>query len=225
MSCGLPTISIPATNDPSNITFPGGASLTFFNNFETGSTPLSEIQSAVAPLAPLMNTVSSVTSIFDLLQTLITDPLAAPAKVAETGEKVGKLAAIAPQISLPATIVGIIDAIVGFLQKAITQLENLVLQNQRAEEVAARAAELGDACLSQIADNSKAAISTETDNVSTTLGASNGLIGILNLLMSIIGLGPVGDLSSMSGLAISLVVAPLAAFIGILLAVRSIIPV
>ena len=213
MTCPL----IPELPDPQRLTLPGGVSIEHLDL-------ASVVQPALTPLMPAFDIINAVLAIFDVLKA-IPDPFAIAEAIANLAEKIAKLMGLIPQLSLPLTVVGLVDLVIGVLTEArdvLVQLQEQVAAVTAAEE---RAEELGDDALAEIAACAMANIEQEAANVGKRLGALGSLIGILNLFMGMIGGPEVPDLSSLGGKPLDEVVEPLDVLVETLESVRSAIPI
>ena len=101
-------LEIPELGDPPVITLPGGVSIQQFNLMEA-------IQPALTPLMPVFDIIDTVVAVFNCVKAIPDslgpppDPTALAACIPELAEKVSKLLKLIPQLSLPYTIIGIID--------------------------------------------------------------------------------------------------------------------
>ncbi len=101
-------IEIPEIPDPFQITLPGGVTMEHINLMEV-------IQPALTPLVPLFNIIDTVVAVFNCIKAIPDtlgpppDPTAIAACIPELAEKVNALLRLIPQLSLPYTIIGIID--------------------------------------------------------------------------------------------------------------------
>src|SRR5690606_27463272 len=107
--------------------------------------------------------------------------------IPELAEKVAKLLRLIPQLSLPFTIIGIIDLIIDTLRQARTQLLHLQAQMQQILGAIDRATDLDDAGLMAITSCAQANVAQEAANVGKSLAALGKLIGLLNLFLGMIG--------------------------------------
>lgn len=232
MPTDLPLLSIPAVPNPQSITLPGGVRLDVINLLRPGQTPGQAIQPALAPLLPIFDIVSAVTSMFDLMKS-ITEAIGDPSKLAELPDKIAAVASLVanllsllPQVALPQTIIDIIDIVIDILEQALAQIEIIQLAAEAVTLVSARAAELGDPQLQQVADTSQDNLTREIDNLSTTLNSAGSLLGILSTFLSAIGVSEtVPDLSSLSGVSVEEISEPIRVIIRVLRTIRGAIPV
>ena len=213
MTCPL----IPELPDPQRLTLPGGVSIEHLDL-------ASVVQPALTPLMPAFDIINAVLSVFDVLKA-IPDPFAIAEAIANLAEKIAKLMGLIPQLSLPMTVVGLVDLVIGVLTEArdvLVQLQEQVATVTAAEE---RAKELDDDVLAEIAACAMANIEQEAANLGKRLGALGSLIGILNLFLGMIGGPEVPDLSSLGGKPLDEVLEPLDALVETLESVRSAIPI
>ena len=120
-------LEIPELGDPPVITLPGGVSIQQFNLMEA-------IQPALTPLMPVFDIIDTVVAVFNCVKAIPDslgpppDPTALAACIPELAEKVSKLLKLIPQLSLPYTIIGIIDLVIDTLRQARDQLLHLQQQ-------------------------------------------------------------------------------------------------
>jgi hypothetical protein len=142
-------LEIPELGDPPVITLPGGVSIQQFNLMEA-------IQPALTPLMPVFDIIDTVVAVFNCVKAIPDslgpppDPTALAACIPELAEKVSKLLKLIPQLSLPYTIIGIIDLVIDTLRQARDQLLHLQQQMQQILGAIDRATELEDAGLMAI---------------------------------------------------------------------------
>lgn len=137
---------IPEIPDPFSITLPGGVSMESINLME-------QIQPALTPLMPIFDTVVAVFNCIKAIPDTLgppPDPTVLAACIPELAEKVAKLLKLIPQLSIPLTIIGIIDLIIDTLRQARTLLLHLQAQMQQITGAIDRATDLEDAGLMAI---------------------------------------------------------------------------
>ncbi len=216
-------ISIPPTPDPQRLTLPGGVTIEHLELIDV-------IQPALTPLMPLFNVLETVLALFDAVKAVPDsigpppDPGALIEALQKVAEKVANLLRLVPQLSLPLTIVGLLDLILHTLSRARDVLVDLQARAEALSAAEERARELGDAKLLEIAACARANIEQEAANLGKSLGALGALIGVLNIFTSMVGAPGVPDLSSLSGEALDTVVAPLDAVVEVLEGVRAAVP-
>jgi hypothetical protein len=174
------------------------------------------IQPALTPLMPLFDIIDTVVAVFNCVKAIPDslgpppDPTALAACIPELAEKVAKLLRLIPQLSLPYTIIGIIDLVIDTLRQARSQLMHLQQQMQQI---------LGATSCAQ------ANVAQEAANVGKSLASLGKLIGILNIFLGIVGGPEVPDLSNLAGRPLDDVIPPIDAIIEALQTVRSAVPV
>jgi len=217
-------LEIPEIPDPFAITLPGGVTMQKINLMQA-------IQPALTPLMPLFDIIDTVVAVFNCIKAIPDslgpppDPTALAACIPELAEKVSKLLRLIPQLSLPYTIIGIIDLVIDTLRQARSQLVNLQQQMQQILGAIDRATELEDAGLMAITSCAQANVAQEAANVGKALASLGKLIGILNIFLGLVGAPEVPDLSNLAGRPLDDVLAPIDASIKVLENVRSAVPV
>ena len=217
-------LEIPEIPDPLSITLPGGVTIQQINLMQA-------IQPALTPLMPLFDIIDTVVAVFNCVKAIPDslgpppDPTALAACIPELAEKVAKLLRLIPQLSLPYTIIGIIDLVIDTLRQARSQLMHLQQQMQQILGAIDRATELEDAGLMAITSCAQANVAQEAANVGKSLASLGKLIGILNIFLGIVGGPEVPDLSNLAGRPLDDVIPPIDAIIEALQTVRSAVPV
>ncbi len=217
-------IEIPEIPAPFNLTLPGGIEIEHINLMEV-------IQPALTPLVPLFNIIDTVVAVFNCIKAIPDtlgpppDPTAIAACIPELAEKVNALLRLIPQLSLPYTIIGIIDLVIDTLRQARDQLLHLQQQMQQILGAIDRATELEDAGLMAITSCAQANVATEAANVGKALASLGKLIGILNIFLGMVGAPEVPDLSNLAGRPLDEVLPPIDAIVKALQDVRGAIPV
>ena len=217
-------IEIPEIPDPFQITLPGGVTMEHINLMEV-------IQPALTPLVPLFNIIDTVVAVFNCIKAIPDtlgpppDPTAIAACIPELAEKVNALLRLIPQLSLPYTIIGIIDLVIDALRQARTQLLHLQAQMQQITGAIDRATDLDDAGLMAITSCAQANVAQEAANVGKSLAALGKLIGLINLFMGMVGGPEIPDLSNLAGRPLDDVVPPLNAIVDALKTARDAVPV
>jgi hypothetical protein len=217
-------LEIPEIPDPLAITLPGGVTMQQINLMQA-------IQPALTPLMPLFDIIDTVVAVFNCVKAIPDslgpppDPTALAACIPELAEKVAKLLRLIPQLSLPYTIIGIIDLVIDTLRQARSQLMHLQQQMQQILGAIDRATDLEDAGLMAITSCAQANVAQEAANVGKALASLGKLIGILNIFLGIVGAPEVPDLSNLAGRPLDDVIPPIDAIIESLQTVRSAVPV
>ncbi len=217
-------IEIPEIPDPFAITLPGGITMESINLME-------QIQPALTPLVPLFDIIDMIVAVFNCVKAIPDtlgpppDPTVLAACIPELAEKVSKLLKLIPQLSLPYTIIGIIDLVIDTLRQARTQLLHLQAQMQQILGAIDRATDLDDAGLMAITSCAQANVAQEAANVGKSLAALGKLIGLLNLFLGMVGGPEVPDLSDLAGTPLDEAIPPIDAIIETLQGVRDAVPV
>ncbi|MCK9521455.1 MAG: hypothetical protein M0R76_00215 [Proteobacteria bacterium] len=217
-------IEIPEIPDPFNLTLPGGIQIEHINLMEV-------IQPALTPLVPIFDIIDTVVAVFNCIKAIPDtlgpppDPTAIAACLPDLAEKVAKLLKLIPQLSIPLTIIGLIDLVIDTLLRARSEIMHLQQQMQQILGVIDRATNLDDAGLMAIAQCAQANVAQEAANVGKSLAALGKLIGLINLFMGMVGGPEIPDLSNLAGRPLDDVVPPLNAIVDALKTARDAVPV
>lgn len=182
------TASLPAAREPFVLTLPGGVELRDLD-------PVRVAQPALTPLAPLFNVLDAVVAIFDCVRAVPEsfgpppDPSALVSAIADAARKVARLLGLVPQLSLPRTLLGLVDLLLGVLDELVAALRQLVDRLAVVSRAEERARELGDENLVRILGVARANVATEAAQLGARLGAASGVFGLLRILMALVG-GP-----------------------------------
>ena len=217
-------IEIPEIPDPFDLTLPGGINIEHINLMEV-------IQPALTPLVPFFDMIDTIVAIFNCVKAIPDtlgpppDPTVLAACLPDLAEKVNKLLKLIPQLSLPYTIIGLLDLVIDTLLRARTELLHLQQQVVQILGVIDRATDLDDAGLMAIAQCAQANVAQEAANVGKSLAALGKLIGLINLFMGMVGGPEIPDLSNLAGRPLDDVVEPLDAIVDALKTARDAVPV
>lgn len=217
-------LQIPALTPPQQLTLPGGARIEHLDLAQV-------VQPALTPLMPVFNLVDAVVAAFDCIKAIPEtigpppDPTALASAIPKLAQKVGKLLGLVPQLSLPLTIVGLIDLLIDTLRKTRDQLEHLVASLEAVSAASARALELDDAGLADIALCAEANVAREAANIGKSLGAMGSLVALLNVFLGMVGAPEVPDLSSLAGQPLDQALEPLDGLVRVLEAARAMVPI
>ncbi|RJS13756.1 hypothetical protein DRW03_35910 [Corallococcus sp. H22C18031201] len=217
-------IHIPPLPEAPTLTLPGGATLQHHQLLQA-------VQPALAPLTPLFDILGAVLAIAEVVKAIPDalgpppDPTAIAAALPKLAEKVSKLLRLVPQLSVPYTVVGVIDIVLGELGSARARLVHLKLRMSSVAQARQRAVQLGDVGLLAVAGCAEANVAQEAANVGKALAALSQLMVLLNVLLGMVGGPQVPDFSSLEGSAQEEALAPLDAIVRTLEQVRAAIPV
>jgi len=163
-------------------------------------------QPALAPLVPLFDILDVVVGIHRVLEAIPDailgtppDPSEVAARLAELAGKMPRLLQLVPQFSVPVMAVRLVDAAIGELERARSQLQGILVLLERVRAAAGRGAELGDEDLLRLATCAEEDAATATGNAVRALGAVQGVLSILGPLLALIGGPQLPDLSSLDG--------------------------
>jgi len=192
-------IHLPSTPAPQELVMPGGATL-------RAQDLIGAAQPALAPLAPLFDILDVVLGIHRVLEAIPDailgtppDPTEVAARLAELAGKMPRLLQLVPQFSVPVMAVRLVDAAIGELERARSQLQGILVLLERVRAAAGRGAELGDEDLLRLATCAEEDAATATGNAVRALGAVQGVLSILGPLLALIGGPQLPDLSSLDG--------------------------
>ncbi len=217
-------LDIPALDDPFGIELPGGITIERINLMEV-------IQPALAPLVPLFDVVDTIVAVYNCMKAIPDslgpppDPTAIAICIPELGEKVAKLLRLIPQLSLPYTLIGLIDLVIATLRQAKRELHHLQLQLQQILGAIDRATNLEDAGLMAITSCAEANVGQEAANVGWMLASLGKLIGLINLFMDLAGGPKVPDLSDLAGMPLDDAIPAIDALIDQMKGIRDQVPV
>ena len=216
-------LRIPTLPDPMRLTLPGGPSIEHINLLQV-------VQPALTPLMPIFNIIDAVVAAFECIKAIPQtigpppDPTALATAIPELAQKVSRLLGLVPQLSLPLTIVGLIDLLVDTLGKTRDQLEHLQKHLESVSAASARAVELDDPGLLDIALCAEANVAREAANIGKALGSLGQLIALMNVFLGMVGGPEIPDLSDLSGKPIDEALAPLDALVTTLEQARAAVP-
>jgi hypothetical protein len=226
-----------AVIDGSCIRFPGGAEICF--NF--GRIPsdegeairglLAQANTALAPLAPIFNIIDAIVAIFDCVSAVPDaivelDPVGLFECAPNMAEKVGKLAGLIPQLSLPALLVDLLELLIKQLQDLRAGLRRVALYQAEVIAAGLAAAEPGAVGLRLAVDCAQSDIDAELIYFNEMNGGLNRLIGVIGVLLKPFGIDlseALGEITDIENIETTL--APIDALIDVLTVTRSVIPI
>lgn len=217
-------VHIPSLPAPQRLTLPGGASIEHLDLLQV-------VQPALTPLMPAFDIIEAVVAAFECIKAIPKtigpppDPTALASAIPKLAQKVGRLLGLVPQLSLPLTIVGLIDLLIDTLAKTRDQLEHLMKRLEAVSAASALAIELDDPGLADIAQCAQANVAQEAANIGKHLGSLGALVSLLNVFLGMVGGPEVPDLSSLGGKPLDQALAPLDELVSVLQAARAMVPV
>lgn len=147
------------------------------------------VNAALAPLAPVFKIIDAVMSLQKFVKAvpkLVTSPGKVVKAAGEVVKKIAALAPILPQVSMPFTILGVVDALLTLLEALVGELNGIVQQARRIEEARAAAEEAPD--LLPILAAAEAQLQVQQANLGEALAAIGPLVEIINTFTGLIGL-------------------------------------
>lgn len=223
----------PATLE---LPFPGGVTLIASlpnsivpNSSELARQMFAQVNSALAPLMPIFNVLDAITTLKDCVTAvpkaiLSLDPTPLIECAPKMLEAVSKLASLIPPLSLPSTLRGIIDTMIVAAEGLREELEGAKLQLDRLLEAGTASQLPGNSPLIAIVVCAQSFYNSVMQHTANTATPLNKLIGVVNLLLSLIP----GDIQipCIGGLdgSPSVVQGILEKFIAVLKIIRAILP-
>jgi hypothetical protein len=217
-------IHVPAVKDPFELTLPGGIQIQHIELAEV-------LQPALTPLMPLFQIVDAIVALHTCITAVVDalgpppDPTKLASCIPELADKVSKLLGLAPFLSLPLTVLGIVDLLIRVLSDVRAELVHLGAELDGMARIVDRARELDDPNLLRIAGCVEENAQQEAANLGKQLASLGRLIGLTNIFLGMIGGPEIPDFSSLSGKPIKEAIAPLDALVTVLQDVRAMVPV
>jgi hypothetical protein len=194
-------LSLTVTPQALSITFPGGAALdpqlpdlAFADPMRVAKQLLAQANAALAPLGPMFNLLDTVLALYEAVKALpdaIThlDPSAIADKLPELGTKVGALATLAPQLSVPRMVLGLLDVLLAYLDGLADQLRAIIAQQARVQRAVDRATALGNAQLQVVAGCATEYLDAQLASLGASIAPVNRFIALINVFGQLAGLG------------------------------------
>lgn len=201
MSVTPPIPPVPAPGPaPLSVTLPGGMVLNGVAE-QIGADALTQARmliasanAALAPLGPVFAIIDAVLAVKDFAQAVpevIVNPGAVVEAVTALVGKIGKLASLIPQLSVPLLILGLVDAVIALLEGLQAELVVIAQQEARIEASRTSAALLPEdarAALEAIADAAEGQLVTRRADLATALASVGPVVGILNAFAELAGI-------------------------------------
>jgi len=188
-----------------------------------------QVNSALAPLSPLFTMMDTIKALFDCVSALpdvITklDVTALLECAPNLAEKISKLIAIFPPLSIPATIRGILDSVIVFLNGLQQDLAGAQLQLDRILEAGTAAQIPGNEPLLAIVACAQDFYGKVMEHMANSAQPLNRLLGVLNMLLGLVpGAPTIPCIGGLDG-SPAVIQEALEKFIAVLKIVRSLIP-
>lgn len=219
------------------IVFAGGAEICFpqptipTDNGEAVRHLLGLINTALAPLQPVFNIIDAIIALFECVQAIpdaITnlDPTGLIECIPDLVEKISKLLALIPQLSLPLMLIAIIDCVIDLLKDLRAQLINIAEEQLRIIAAGLEAAEPGNVALRTIVDCAQKDLDVFLEFANASLLPLNRLIGLIAAFLSIFGIDLQAGLDEFTDVSnLEVLLTPIDVTIEIFETVRGLIPV
>lgn len=194
------------------ITMPGGAQICAYYGLETGDYGditrglLAQLNTALAPLTPFFQTVDVIKQTIDCLMAIpdcITslNPQPLAQCIPDLVEKLQKLLALIPQLSVPVMVRDIIDVLIVVLIAYKLDIEELLKQQARILAAATRAAATGNVVLQTSVDCATGDLDAALQNMNDSFQPLNRLVGVVNLLLELASLPALPSLDGLNELS------------------------
>lgn len=234
MPLSIPCPIIPVVSAGLCVTLPGGAEVCVSypgivppSATEMVRQLMAQMSAALAPLQPFFSILDAVIAIFDTIKVLAT---LNPVKIAEAlptlAEAIAGILKLIPQVSLIATVAGMLDILILFMQGLKAEYQ---FQINYLEKIVRSETLLGDAGTSGLKDIIDCALGNQ-DVLILTMNEGNkpiaSIIAIVNLFLQIIGLGQfaIPDLGDASTATLQPAIDTLCVTIDILTTIRAVVP-
>jgi hypothetical protein len=191
------------------VTFPGGAQICAqfptipTDNGEAVKQALAQVNSALAPLQPVFNIIDAIIAVFNCVQAIpdaITnlDVTGLVECVPDMVEKVQRLLALIPQLSLPLLLVEVIDCMINALEALKAQLTHIAAEYQRIIAAGLAAAEPGNVALRTIVDCAELDLNAFLEFANAGLDPLNRLIGLVSAFLGILGIDALAPVAAVT---------------------------
>jgi hypothetical protein len=189
--------TIPPPAAPLKVTLPGGLVVEGVTEgiaadaLTQARAMLAAANPALAPLGPVFSIIDALLAVKKFAEA-VPDVLTNPGKVVEgvTGlvGKIGKLATIIPQLSVPLMLLGVVDLVIGVMNGLATTLDGIADQEDKIVEArdTGTASSLPD--LIAIADQAQVQMDTTKESALSALDQVEPLVEIINIFCDVAGL-------------------------------------
>lgn len=214
------------------ILMPGGGRLSVQlpqptpTDLAVAKTLISQANSALSPLQPIFDIIGTINAIGDFAKAVpdvISNPASVIEAIEELNEKIGNLAALVPQVSVPKMALDMIDTIILALRGLDAELLALEEQQTKITAAASVAVETDNTTLLEVTECAQQLNDTTFEGVVQSLGPINVFIELLNTFTGLIGLEGIPSLEGGSDLSATRSL--LTASINVLEALRGTIPI
>lgn len=192
---------------------------------------MSQVGPALAPLKPMFDILDTVIALFNCFKAvpdMIMELSPAPVFecLPELQEKIEQLLKLIPQLSIPYTIISMIDAVIAMLDCMVVSFSGLIDQISKQTKRLEKAKEIGDNDLTAIVECSGEDIEKMQLTTAEAFAGFATLIGVLNILLGLIG-GPeipIDLASRLDGIPLEEIFEPIEDIITVLKTIRDQVP-
>lgn len=188
---------------------------------------MAQMSAALAPLQPFFNILDVVLAIFETIKALATlNPVKIAKALPALFEAIAGILKLIPQVSLIATVAGLLDMLILFMQGLKTEYEFQLRYLEKIVRSETLLGTPGTAGLQSIID----CASANQETLLLTMNEGNkpiaSIIGIVNLFLEIIGLGnfKIPDLGDATVETLQPAIDALCVTIDILTTIRQVVP-
>jgi hypothetical protein len=164
---------------------------------------------ALAPLMPIFNLMDVVVAIVQCVKAIPDalgpppDPTKITGCIPDMMQKLDKILALLPPLTVPVFVAALLDALIAFLKGLRVELLALFDAKLRIDAAGVRAAELGSAQLQIVVDCAQAHITAQLDNLGERAKPIERLLTVINLFLELAGQNPVPPLGGSMTLSLS----------------------
>ncbi len=183
------------------ISFPGGVRICLMYPGTPSSTSalarhlLGQLNSSLAPLQPIFSILEAVLAVAECMKAvpkLLTDPQELADCLPHLAKKIGALARLIPQLSVPLMILDIFDCLIFMMNALITDLERLEELSARLLNAQTQATLRSNTALRRVSDCASLNLTAYVAELNAGLTPLNHLFGTVNALLALI---PPGNLT------------------------------
>lgn len=179
------------------VTLPGGAEICAISGLETGDVAavvrsfIQHLNTALGPLAPFFNILDFAVAVVECVKA-VPEAISLPPQpqklfdcVKGLLEALEKLLALAPPLTIPKMVKGIILVLAETLRGISSELRAMLRQNARLLAAATLAAKPGNVALQSVLDCARNNFDAELANLNASMAPLNRLVGYVNLLLEL----------------------------------------
>jgi len=216
----LPCTAIDVGPQGLTVTLPGGGVVSLC--YPTAGIPstlaatralLAQLNTSLAPLAPFVKIVDCLASVPDI----VWNPASFISKFID-------IAALVPPANLAALVGDVLDVLIAYMQGTYNQIEAFITQEALLLASATKATTLGNVALQLHVDCASTLLTAQIQSMNDGMAPLNALVTILNTLLGMVPGAPTVPTLANLGTNMSAALAPLAAAISAMQAVRAALP-